>query len=250
MEYSRRYPMESIHNLRDLGGYAARGGVTRFGVLFRSDLPWFLTDEDRRKIRELGVAVDLDLRDVEESVPMRDELQDIPGIEYIQIPMKNVRKAAVSAGPDRRSAFDPEFFWGDEYVCMLEDNHHWAKLCIELLAGTDKPLLFHCFTGKDRTGILAALVLGVCGVSEKDVAADYSVSQIYLADVYDWMRENIDDFSRAGENSPFFSTDAANIQAVLTHLRREYGGVMEFLRQCGADDGALESICERLVKKA
>ena len=249
MEYSRRYKMDSIHNLRDLGGYAAREGVTKFGVLFRSDLPWYLTEKDRLSIRELGVEVDLDLRDVEESVPMRDELQDDPGIEYIQIPMKNVRKAA-ARGHGGRSAFDPEFFWGEEYIRMLEDNHSWAKFCVELLAGTDKPLLFHCFTGKDRTGILAALVLGVCGVSEKDIAADYSLSQIYLSDVYSWMRENIDDFREAGEKSPFFSTDAANILALLEHLRREYGGVNGFLRQCGVGEDTMEMLCRRLVKKA
>ncbi|MBQ3276039.1 MAG: tyrosine-protein phosphatase [Oscillospiraceae bacterium] len=250
MEYVRRYGMESIHNLRDLGGYAARGGVTRFGVFFRSDLPWFLTDEDKNRIRALGVAIDLDLRDVEESVPMRDELQDVPGIEYIQIPMKNVRKAAVRDRPDGRSAFDPEFFWGDEYIRMLESNHAWAKYCVELLAGADRPVLFHCFTGKDRTGILAALALGGCGVSDKDIAADYSLSQIYLTDVYSWMRENIDDFREAGEKSPFFSTDAANILALLTHIRREYGGIVPFLRECGVGGDTLEALCQRLIKKA
>lgn len=250
MEYSRRYGMDGIHNLRDLGGYAARDGVTRFGVFFRSDLPWYLTEGDRERILALGIGVDLDLRDVEESIPMRDELQDIPQVEYIQIPMKNVRKAAVRDRPGGRSAFDPEFFWGEEYIRMLEDNHSWAKFCIELLAGIEKPLLFHCFTGKDRTGILAALMLGVCGVSDKDIAADYSLSQIYLTDVYSWMRENIDDFRQAGEKSPFFSTDAANILALMEHLRREYGGTTEFLRQCGAGNDTLEALHRRLVKRA
>ena len=44
MEYTRRYLMDGLHNLRDLGGYAVPGGITRFGVLLRSDLPWHLTE--------------------------------------------------------------------------------------------------------------------------------------------------------------------------------------------------------------
>ena len=250
MEFVRRYLLDSIHNLRDLGGYAAREGVTCFGVFFRSDLPWHLSENDRKKIRELGVSIDLDLRDVEESVPMRDELQDIPEIGYVQFPMKNVRKAAVTDRPGGRSAFDPEFSWGEEYIRMLEDNRPWARACIELLSDVTKPLLFHCFTGKDRTGILAALVLDVCGVSEKDIAADYSLSQIYLTDVYSWMRQNIDDFRQAGEKSPFFSTDAANILSLMEHLGREYGGSRAFLHQCGVGQDTLDALYHRLVKRA
>ena len=86
---------------------------------------------------------------------------------------------------------------------MLEDNHLWAKECAEFLAAAEGTVLFHCFTGKDRTGILAALFLGVCGASTEDIAADYSVSQLYLRPMYRWMRGEYPGFCRARKTRRF-----------------------------------------------
>ena len=75
MEYTRRYLMDGLHNLRDLGGYTVPGGVTRFGVLLRSDLPRHLTEDDGARFAALGIRHTLDLRDVDESESMPDELR-------------------------------------------------------------------------------------------------------------------------------------------------------------------------------
>ena len=99
-------------------------------------------------------------------------------------------------------------------------------------------------------GILAALILGVCGVSPEDIAADYSVSQIYLRPLYRWMRENIPDFAARKENAPFFSTAGENILAVCDHLENEYGGAERFLRECGAGADTLDALRRRMIKKA
>ena len=250
MEYTRRYLMDGLHNLRDLGGYTVPGGVTRFGVLLRSDLPRHLTEDDGARFAALGICHTLDLRDVDESESMPDELALLDGVSYRQIAMKRVPRAVARNRPGGLSAFDDAFFWGDEYVRMLEDNRPWAKECAEFLAAAEGTVLFHCFTGKDRTGILAALILGVCGVSPEDIAADYSVSQIYLRPVYRWMRENIPDFAARKENAPFFSTAGENILAVCDHLENEYGGAERFLRECGAGADTLDALRRRMIKKA
>ena len=88
MEYTRRYLMDGLHNLRDLGGYAVPGGITRFGVLLRSDLPWHLTEDDGKRFAALEVRHTLDLRDVDESESMPDELALLRGVSYRQIAMK------------------------------------------------------------------------------------------------------------------------------------------------------------------
>ena len=250
MEYSRHYDFDGFCNARDLGGYAASGGVTRFGVFFRSDLSRGVTGEDRRKLSELGIAVCLDLREAWENDTMPNELQAFPEIRVVRLTMRNVQRAAARTRPSGLSAFDMEFSWGDEYIRMLEDNHPWARDCVEFLAAEEKPVLFHCFTGKDRTGILAALILGLCGVSREDIAADYSISQIYLPPVYDWMRDNLPDFALVDRSTPAFSTAAEYMLALTDHLEREYGGAAAFLHQCGAGEDALEAIRARLVKKA
>ena len=157
MEYTRRYLMDGLHNLRDLGGYAVPGGITRFGVLLRSDLPWHLTEDDGKRFAALEVRHTLDLRDVDESESMPDELALLRGVAYRQIAMKKVPRAVARNRPGGLSAFDEAFFWGDEYIRMLEDNHPWAKECAEFLAAAEGTVLFHCFTGKDRTGIIAKI---------------------------------------------------------------------------------------------
>ena len=119
MEYTRRYLMDGLHNLRDLGGYAVPGGITRFGVLLRSDLPWHLTEDDGKRFAALEVRHTLDLRDVDESESMPDELALLRGVAYRQIAMKKVPRAVARNRPGGLSAFDEAFFWGDEYIRML-----------------------------------------------------------------------------------------------------------------------------------
>ena len=196
MEYTRRYLMDGLHNLRDLGGYAVPGGITRFGVLLRSDLPWHLTEDDGKRFAALEVRHTLDLRDVDESESMPDELALLRGVSYRQIAMKKVPRAVARNRPGGLSAFDEAFFWGDEYIRMLEDNHPWAKECAEFLAAAEGTVLFHCFTGKDRTGILAALVLGrVRSVNGRISPPTTASARLYLRPLYRWMRENIPDFA-------------------------------------------------------
>ena len=185
MEYTRRYLMDGLHNLRDLGGYAVPGGITRFGVLLRSDLPWHLTEDDGKRFAALEVRHTLDLRDVDESESMPDELALLRGVAYRQIAMKKVPRAVARNRPGGLSAFDEAFFWGDEYIRMLEDNHPWAKECAEFLAAAEGTVLFHCFTGKDRTGIAAMLVLLALGVSREDAIADYMLTNVYRKAIID-----------------------------------------------------------------
>ncbi len=249
MNYTRSYAMDGMCNLRDLGGYAADGGVTRYGVLFRGDLPQRLSEDDKARFAALGVRHTLDLRNTDESETMPDELSRLEGVSYRQIPMLNVPRAVARTRPGGINAFDAEYFWGDEYIRMLESNHPWTRSCMEYLAEAEGPVLFHCFTGKDRTGILSMLVLGLCGVSENDIAADYSVSQIYLRPLYRWMRENFADFASRPETLPFYSTAAENILAVYGHVRTIYGSVPAFLHECGVTDQTMTAIKEKLIEK-
>ncbi len=247
---ARRYIFTGLRNARDMGGHPARGGVTRFGVFIRSDLPRGITGEDRRALRDLGLTTVVDLREAEEAGQLPDELRDEPWLTYRSVPVLGVKAAAVRDRPGGVSAFDRQFSWGEEYIRMLQGNHPWVKQVLELLAASEGVVLFHCFTGKDRTGLLAALLLGLCGVPREDIEADYAVSQIYLGDVYRWMREMIPDFRDRELSSPFFSTAPENIRLVLDELEREYGGAEGFAAACGTDPGAVEAIRERLIKRA
>ena len=69
------------------------------------------------------------------------------------------------------------------------------------------PLVFHCFAGKDRTGILTALVLGLLGVADADIAEDYALSQSAMHRLLDWLR------IQPGENAADLDSSSAAIVA-------------------------------------
>ena len=107
---------------------------------------------------------------------------------------------------DQLDAFEEQVKWSVETrLPLMIHCRKGQNEMVQLLRRYKNDLpggVFHCFTGKDRTGILAALILGVCGASTEDIAADYSVSQLYLRPMYRWMRENIPDFAARAENAP------------------------------------------------
>lgn len=93
---ARRYIFTGLRNARDMGGHPARGGVTRFGVFIRSDLPRGITGEDRRALRDLGLTTVVDLREAEEAGQLPDELRDEP---WLTLPLRAGAGSEGGGGP-------------------------------------------------------------------------------------------------------------------------------------------------------
>lgn len=102
-------------------------------------------------------------------------------------------------------------------------------------------MIYNCTTGKDRTGILSAMLLSIAGVEREDIIADYASSMVYMHDVYGTMGfpENVPEH--------FFETPPAAMRTLLAQLEEKYGGVMEYLRACGVSDAAVTRIREKFV---
>ena len=249
----------------------------------------FATDraEVMARAREAGVGkVFLPAIDIKSTEAILDVCRQYPGYAY---PMVGLHPEEVRADwrdvlaqmkqylkPENRfiaiGEVGLDYYWSREFeqeqLDAFEEQVKWSvetrlPLMIHCRKGQNEMVqllrrykndlpggVFHCFTGKDRTGILAALILGVCGASTEDIAADYSVSQLYLRPMYRWMRENIPDFAARAENAPFFSTAGENILAVCDHLENEYGGAERFLRECGVGADTLDALRRRMIKKA
>ena len=256
---------EGTCNFRELGGYrAADGRHVRRGLLYRGcSLDTLQSPADRTKLESLHLREILDLRSAGEAARQPDvavsgaHYQRICGMRYADGSEMDFSPAGIQRIAAEKAAYEAkaghpvhDFYWfTDLYKQMPFGNPAYHEL-FRLLEEHRVPLLFHCTCGKDRTGILAALILGVCGASTEDIAADYSVSQLYLRPMYRWMRENIPDFAARAENAPFFSTAGENILAVCEHLEREYGGAVRFLRECGAGADTLDALRRRMIKKA
>ena len=240
--YCRRLPLEGICNARDLGGFFVPDGVTKFGIFLRSDVPSILSADDICFLKNYGLKNVMDLRSSDECAAVPDVLSLDKSISYINVPMydkmaaKGTRSAADECKP---------FSWADHYIRMVEENKLWVLNVLSALEKAQGCTLIHCATGKDRTGLVAMVLLGLCGVSDEDIIADYSVSQIYLKPLYEKL---IKDGASRTLSDPCFSTAPENMALLLTHINSVYGGIPSYLKTCGVSDDLIASLRKRLFQ--
>ena len=161
----RRYRLDQVANFRDLGGYACDGGVTRYGVIFRSTALNKATEEDIAKIEHLGVRTVIDLRFPSETKELPDRLgQDM---DYINCSLMGTTKLE-QLDIVNSSVVETKTLHR-MYRLMLRNGGKEIKKALEVVADSEGAVLFHCAAGKDRTGILAMLILSSVGVEREDI---------------------------------------------------------------------------------
>jgi protein-tyrosine phosphatase len=246
MEKYRRLPLEGLLNARELGGYPTPGGTTRYGVFVRAEVPRVLTEADKQFLQAYGITTDIDFRGDRELKKVKDALADEPWLNYVHLPIYD-EAAAHGRAPDGRALLSQtDFCWGEHYIAMVEGNKGWILRVLTAMAAADGGVLFHCTTGKDRTGIITAVLLGLCDVAPADIAADYCVSQVYLRPMYRQMEHYYDDGGDVGNLDPFYNTAAENMEMLLQHIGTKYGSMADYLLSCGASKPLLETLRNRL----
>ena len=168
--------LEAVHNFRDLGGYPTAGGrSTKWRTLFRSDGLYRLRGaDDMSRVMQLGLKSVIDLRTEREQ-----REQGIFPTDDIEVTFHHLSIVDVTWSDTETPEFDDEvefLVWG--YRDMLEIGSSRFADAMHVLAQTDSlPAVFHCAAGKDRTGVLAALLLSSLGVDDAHICADYGLTQ-------------------------------------------------------------------------
>lgn len=241
----KRLPVPGLCNCRDLGGYAAAGGTTRYGVFLRSEAPCGIDAAAVSCLRGYGLTATMDLRGEEETRWRPSDLRTV--FPYYHRPL--------SGGAE---TFDPgnlpegPFSWDKIYIRRAETHKDWIRTCVTDLAQARGCVLFHCTTGKDRTGILACCLLGAVGVSREDIAADYCLSQVYLQPVFQAMRTGALTI-RPGPShfeEYVFQTPFTAMEKLYDHLTGRYGSVAGYLLDAGVSPAVLDRLKEKLVLPA
>ncbi|WAZ23300.1 GNAT family N-acetyltransferase [Streptomyces cinnabarinus] len=204
----RHLRFDALHNFRDLGGYRTTDGRRiRPALLYRADSLGKLSEgtEDWTRFLALGVRTVIDLRHPWE-IEARGRVPDHPGLTY--------RNLSIEHRPYDQAAQPPGVLAGpylaERYLEVAEDGTEEIRQALELIAKSaesDEPLVFHCASGKDRTGELAALVLSLLGVDEQTIIEDFSLTELATeALLADWRARNDGrsprwpDFARAPES--------------------------------------------------
>ncbi|OIJ66746.1 tyrosine-protein phosphatase [Streptomyces mangrovisoli] len=181
---NRHIRFESLHNFRDLGGYrTADGRRVRSGLLYRADSLGRLREggEDWDRFLALGVRTVIDLRHAWE-IEARGRVPEHPSFTYHNLGIEHRPYDQAALAPD----VDPGPYLAERYMEVAEDGTKEIRRALELVAHAAQsgaPLAFHCASGKDRTGQLAALILGLLGVDEPTIVEDFSLTELTTASI-------------------------------------------------------------------
>lgn len=244
---SRRLQWEGCLNVRDAGGLPTRDGRTiRRGALVRSDHLSNLTEAGRRALEEHGIRTVLDLRAPGE---VRNDGHHYSRIEYGgQILYRNL-PIAMDADLLPDGIFQGTKHNGEGYLRMVDRRP--GNIAAALTAFAEAPeggVLVHCYAGKDRTGLIVALLLSLAGVDEETIAADYAQSQDNLRERYLTLMaaqpEGSDEWLRLRGDA---MTPAEWMLDLLAYLNARYGGVEAYVRTAGVTPEAVSMIRARLL---
>jgi protein-tyrosine phosphatase len=227
----------SLLNARDLGGYPTTDGAeTRWRSLLRADDLVQLTDEGLRAMADFGIETVVDLRWPEEVAEYPSPVSaGLPHVQYHQISLL----ARTGAEWDELRAECTKEMW----KCTVLDNARTElKNVLQVIARSSSgPLLFHCVAGKDRTGVIAALLLAIADVVPDDIARDYALSTTRLREAY---------LQRYSKRDPTQVLEAVRCPEEGVHNMLEYlqqaGGIRSYLRQIGMTDEEVWRLRARL----
>ena len=231
LHLSRRLTWHACHNVRDLGGLPLpSGGSTRWRALVRADDLCRLTAEGQAALVSYGIRTIVDLRahfELPEAVhPYRPPFSGNP--IYLHLP-----PAGDEIAPSRRIVSAPSR--KASYRRALELRRpRYAAILSAIARAPEGGVLVHCISGKDRTGLVVALLLALLGVPDTLIAEDYALSGLYLQDTHPEMRDAVSlDPSIRGRMAVERLSHPDTMLDALAFIRQQYGSVEEYL--AGAD---------------
>jgi protein-tyrosine phosphatase len=229
-DVNRHIPFARLHNFRDLGGYTTADGRTvRRSRLYRADSLGKLTPgtQDWDLFLSLGIRTVVDLRYPWE-IDAKGRVPEHPSLAY--------HNQSIEHRPYDQAALPPSVAPGPylaaRYAEVAEDGTKEIRETLQLIgaaAESDTPLVFHCASGKDRTGLVAALVLSLLGVPEQTITDDFTLTERATPLlVADWRANNPD----RELMWPAYGTAPVEIMTrFLSDLRSRYGSVQSYVTQ-------------------
>lgn len=254
-----------IRNIRDLGGLTGLDGrKIKKNILIRSAMLNNLEDEDIAWLREINVTKIYDLR-TQTEVARKPDIQ-VPGIEninfYLQdenngagLTMKGIRALMISSKTEEeRLALIPEM--QVLYSTMVKNDFcrkRFGALIRDIVAHEDGAVLFHCTSGKDRTGMTAAILCSILGVSREDIFDDYLRSLEHAEWESAIMRQEFIDEGAsdavADKLKQFFVVDKAFLETFFSEIEKESGSVEKYIKDVyKIDDQMIEKFRERMLE--
>ena len=180
---TRHVPLEGAPNFRDIGGYAtADGRHVRWGLIYRSGQLAQLTDRDYEVLARLNISAVCDFRRDAEKQTAQTRWQGPNAPEILALPNPNPSGPTINERlANGASAADVTAFMLNTYATIVVTYAPSYGVSLQRIVHTDRPVLYHCTAGKDRTGVFTALLLSFLGVPRATIFDDYLLSNDYVA---------------------------------------------------------------------
>lgn len=242
-------------NLRDLGGIAIDGGVLARRLAIRTDDLSIVTPEYAASLIDGGLTAIIDLRSTAEvAVSGRGPLGDLAAT-YHHIPlMADIGKSMGEGTGAATPKFSHEIM-GRSYIGMVENAAPQLVTALNVIAFNPGAAAFHCSAGRDRTGVLAAMLLLALGAADDDIVADYGLTGPNMPAVGQRTRSvmrplllrlgfDLDAMQSSGLEGAGMEV---SMQMLLAHLRETYGDPLTPLRAAGLSDATIALLRERAL---
>ncbi|HEY6531715.1 MAG TPA: tyrosine-protein phosphatase [Acidimicrobiales bacterium] len=242
----RKLPFTGALNFRDLGGYRGRAGQTvRWRTLYRAAALHRLPDDELDQLAVMGVRSVLDLRTSSEVDHGRIQADHL-GIVHLHLPFLPDIWNRDELDPDA----EPDQVLGALYVQMLSVGAPAIAEALRTLADpANVPAVFHCTAGKDRTGVLAALVLALLGVDEDTIVGDYELTSGAMRELAERIRRNNPELLSAMSDQPpaYLMSPPGAMRVFLDHVRVEHGSMVGYVRGIGVELEVVEALNANLL---
>ncbi len=244
VRHPTRLLLQTMYNVRDLGGFATLNGqVTAFGRFLRADAPGRVSKSDMQQLLDFPVRTVIDLRSASEIGDQPNAFSSQPEVAYFNIPLlgHNLEDsmAAVPLFEDGREVVG----LADLYIYLLEQSREPLGRVFSRLAATGQGAsLFNCSHGKDRTGLVAALLLLLAGVGDSDIIVNYQISSTYLKPWFDTFIHTI-----PADILHFFNTHPRNMELTLSYFHQHFKSPEEYLQGCGVSLAEINELKRRLL---
>lgn len=229
--------LENVVNIRDLGGYKTFDGkLTKHRIFYRSGNTDKSSKNDIKKLVEIyNVKTVIDLRNDEEIKKSPDKFAKISEVNYINTPIEYSECLEEFKSTDRGLAV--------LYDYILKEKKRVLKTVFDTIASANEgSILFHCTLGRDRTAMVAMLLLGLVGVNRNDIIQNYTVSYDLIKDLDIIKRDLVYYGKRKTITLPEY------IESAMDFIKNDYNTFENYLLDCNVSKNNLIKIKNRFIQ--
>lgn len=234
-----RLPLQTVINCRDIGGYPTQSGaMTQWKRFLRSANLNVVSPEDAKFLTSYGVSTIIDLRTPYELKAEPNIFETSSEVTYKNVNLTG-RNMAGGAMKLLEAGVDSDIVMGQNYINIL-DMQTTIKQVLDIILGADEGIvLYHCSAGKDRTGVISLILLGLADVSRTDIVSNYEISYTHIED-------NIPELAKEFPLN-MIKSEPINIKMAYDHIMTEYRGFRTYYEALGYSENEVQAIKARII---